>query len=402
LAQAWHGCVVGSRVNEIASAPVELSRKSIPVAAERSPQALPLSGSVNIEAQPDHDHEDGVKLTLGDSKNLISIGLSDILNPNSEDRIEDEKGARDDAMPKTWKDPAHGVKNEEDEEPFENSFIKLRRMPGRGVVAERFEDIGILTGKLFEGVEAPVRDLEGSIESLRNRCGQLPTRIGGRDLKEGVLKILLVAVLEKRFGKLDGPPFVRTRRRAVEFPVDEIGDPPEENTQRCHDTDAITQPGPGELMPPGIIEREKHDSQDSAMGRHSPIPHPDNGHGILRDDAPTIPRNHVEQDVADPSSDENPEDCGVSYDIRHLLLLDHPKLSSGKSHQDQIGHEKAHDIGKTIPAKLDRFRDLKDDRIEIVDVAGEHEGISYHRWPYRKPTELGNHEPAHKSEISRN
>jgi hypothetical protein len=136
------------------------------------------------------------------------------------------------------------------------------------------------------------------------------------------------------------------------------------------------------------------------MGRHASVPDPNDRHGIISNDTPAVPGNHIKEDVANPPANKDPKDRDVSYDIRNLLFLNDPKLSPGESDQNQIGDKEAHHVGETIPPKLNRFRDLKNDRIKIVDVGGEHERISYHPRLYRKPMESGNDQPPHKSEIA--
>ena len=159
------------------------------------------------------------------------------------------------------------------------------------------------------------------------------------------------------------------RGPAVEFAVDEIRQPDEQQPERRDDHQAVADARPRQLFPPRPVEREQQHTDDPAVARHPAFPH-------LQRPPPRIVRvifpPAVKDQPAQPPADHHAEDRRPGDEIVDLRLrqirVTAPRQPAVKPRADE---EREH-IRKPVPAQPHAFAKLEKKRTEIVQVVGRH------------------------------
>src|SRR5215211_544280 len=88
----------------------------------------------------------------------------------------------------------------------------------------------------------------------------------------------------------------------------------------------------------------------------------------------------VEEDVTEPAADHDAEKGGPGNKVAHLRLGQIGVAFAREPGKEREAAEKREHIGHPVPAGPERFRDVEDERIKLMQVVSER---GHKRMPYR-------------------
>ena len=104
------------------------------------------------------------------------------------------------------------------------------------------------------------------------------------------------------------------------------------------------------------------------MAGHSAFPDPDHHQGILEQTAPARRGQVVHEEIAEPATEKDTENCQGRYEVRSLGSFEHPKLIAGHVTKQIVAQHEARQISQPVPSQLDRLGNLPENRVEIMDI----------------------------------
>src|SRR5437868_3258196 len=80
----------------------------------------------------------------------------------------------------------------------------------------------------------------------------------------------------------------------------------------------------------------------------------------------------VEKDITEPPPNNHAEEGATGDEIRHPGRRQIGITPLGQKSEQKISANKCEHISHAVPARPESFRDMKNERIEVVQVIGEH------------------------------
>lgn len=201
------------------------------------------------EDRSDKDHEDGVKLAVGESHDAMGtrVRLADTFEGDADEGVKDEKDPGQDAMRELGVTDAEEDQQGAEKESLAEGFVELGGMPGVEDLSQFFTTTARL---LKKGDDVGAVDCAGR------------QRDDFASLAEEVL------VMEFA-GEFHGPGDVRDPSK--EFAIDEVGDASEKDPHGCSADEGVANTHPRNLVPPGIPQAKESHSGDASMTGHAAL-----------------------------------------------------------------------------------------------------------------------------------
>jgi hypothetical protein len=158
---------------------------------------------------------------------------------------------------------------------------------------------------------------------------------------------------------------------AIQLAVDEIRTAAEKQSDGRDNTEIIARIRPGQFVPTRINEGEDDDADDATVARHSAFPNPQNRNRIPQH------LGLVKKDVTEAAADHHSEERDPGDEIAQGRLWEIEIAAPRKHAEEQICEEEGEHIRHPVPAGPDIIPEPEDERIEIVQVIGEHLAVRY-------------------------
>src|SRR5262245_11618786 len=171
-------------------------------------------------------------------------------------------------------------------------------------------------------------------------------------------------MIEQFLGELHRPGYFCDP--SVELTVNEIGAASKEQTDRRGDNQIVAQISPRNFVPVRVVQSKQQQAEHSSVAGHSAFPNTKDRQWLAQ---------HfrlVEEHVAQRTADDHAKQRAASDEVAHSLWGKISEPAFSQPNKKQLAADKSKYVGQTVPARANIVMKPKNNRIEIVQIIGEH------------------------------
>src|SRR5437867_9070083 len=187
-------------------------------------------------------------------------------------------------------------------------------------------------------------------------------RVDTRACSHGALRFL--GMVEQFLWKLHRPR--NTRDTPIELAVDEIGAAPEEQTDRRSNDQIVAEVRPRDFVPVRVVKGEQQQAKHPAVAGHAALPDAQDRQRLAQ---------HfwfIEENVAEASANDHAKERAAGDKVADSLWRKIGIPAFGQPKENEIAGDESQHISQTVPSRTNVVVNPKNDRIEAVQIVGEH------------------------------
>src|SRR6266480_2284046 len=176
--------------------------------------------------------------------------------------------------------------------------------------------------------------------------------------------ISFLRMIEQFFWELHCPSNIRDP--SIKLAVDEISATPEEQPNRRGHNQIVAHVCPRDLVPVGVVKRERQKTEHSSVARHPAFPNAQDRQRLTQ---------HfwfVEKNVAEAPAYDYAKQCAAGDKVANSLWRKVGVAAFGQPKENKIAADECEHISQPIPSWPDIVVNPKNNRIETVEIVGEH------------------------------